>query len=232
MLKRIFIVTLAFFGVLQVNGAARALTAEQEAALVEAVAAGTARQAVGELLATTQPDAGQLPIQVCDATRVMTGAATNPGERAQLALAATEAASAYMRDAGFPEAAVLPTLITIQEQCVLPAAAENPEFARALLDTAGERASARTSPEATDAALALFSAINAPAPPGQEEGWAQLQALAQATGFQTIAQNLLVAVEPAAGPAAPAGGGLAPAPAAPGPVGGGGGGGQGVASPS
>lgn len=232
MLQRIFIFTLAFFGVLQVNGAARALTAEQEAALVEAVAAGTARQAVGELLATTQPDAGQLPRQVCDSIEVMGAAARDPQERAEVTLAASEAAVSYMEQAGFPEAARAPLMITIQEQCVLRAAAEDPDFGDALLQTARDRVTAGAAPEAADTTVALFAALNAPAPAGLEEGWAQLQAMAQATGFVTVAQNLLVAVEPAAGPAAPAGGGLAPAPAAPGPVGGGGGGGKGVASPS
>ena len=234
MWKAILVGGLALLGSLQTSGSAAALSPEQENMLVAAVAAGTARQAVGDLLAATQPDTGQLPGQVCDAVTVMLGAATEPAQRAQIPLDATEAASAYMQEAGFPEAARVPVLITIQEQCVLRDAARSPDSAQRLLEAARDRASGDVSPAARDAAVSLFAAINAPAPPGLEEDWAALQALAQATGFTTVAQNLLVAVEPAAGPAAPAGGGLAPAPAAPGPVGGGGGGGGGaaVASPS
>ncbi len=233
MLRSIFILLAGLTGWIWSGGPVAALTEEQQARLVAAVADGTARQAVGDLLAETQPDAGQLPRQVCDAVEVMGAVARDPQERAEMTLAAGEAAVAYMETAGFPEAARSPLMITIQEQCVLPGAAEDPEFADRLLQTARDRVTAGVAPEAGDTAVALFAALNAPAPPGLEEGWAQIRALAQATGFATVAQNLLVAVEPAAGPAAPAGGGLAPPPAAPGPVGGGGGGGRGlVASPS
>ncbi len=232
MLRSIFILLFGLSGAIYASGPAAALTPEQEAMLVAAVETGTAKRAVGELLATTQPDAGQLPRQVCDSIEVMGAAARDPQERSAVTLAASEAAVSYMEQAGFPEAARTPVMITIQEQCVLRAAAEDPDFGDALLRAAGDRVTTGAAPEAADTAVALFAALNAPAPAGLEEGWAQLQAMAQATGFVTVAQNLLVAVEPAAGPAAPAGGDLAPPPAAPGPVGGGGGGGRGVASPS